>query len=299
MFCSELRWSVYHCRTQVDCIARGYECKKDAQNKRCYFEPKARHAILEREIECSYDNLVYRQLRDRGRSMQYDNTLLITGANRGIGLEYVRQYAAEGWHVIACCRAPEQADALQLLAKQHANIEVCALDVADFDQIEALGRKLVDQPIQLLINNAGIYPESSFRSIDYAKWVDAFKVNTMSTMKLAEVFIPQLVKAGNAKLVAMTSKMGSIDDNTSGGEYLYRSSKTALNMVMKSLSLDLNKYGVSVAVLHPGWVRTDMGGPNGLIDAETSVQGLRKVIGTLSLDNSGEFYAYDGKEIAW
>jgi NAD(P)-dependent dehydrogenase (short-subunit alcohol dehydrogenase family) len=231
--------------------------------------------------------------------MGSENTLLITGANRGIGLEYVRQYAAEGWRVIACCRSPDNARALQQLAKSHSNVEVCALDVADFDQIEALGRKLRDLPIQLLINNAGIYPDSTFRSIDYAKWMDAFKVNTMSTLKLAEVFIPQLVKAGNAKLVAMTSKMGSIDDNTSGGEYLYRSSKTALNMVMKSLSVDLNKYGVSVAVLHPGWVKTDMGGPNGLIDTQTSVQGLRKVIAFLSLNNSGKFYAYDGKEIAW
>lgn len=231
--------------------------------------------------------------------MQYDNTLFITGANRGIGLEYVKQYAQEGWRVLASCRNPADASALQALANKHANIELHAIDIANFDQIEALGRKLIDQPIQLLINNAGIYPESSFRTIDYAKWMEAFKVNAMSTLKLAEVFIPHLVKAGNAKLVAMTSKMGSIDDNTSGGEYIYRSSKTALNMVMKSLSIDLNKYGVSVAVLHPGWVRTDMGGPNGLIDAETSVQGLRKVIGMLSLDNSGKFYAYDGKEIAW
>jgi NAD(P)-dependent dehydrogenase (short-subunit alcohol dehydrogenase family) len=231
--------------------------------------------------------------------MGSENTLLITGANRGIGLEYVRQYAEEGWHVIACCRSPDDAHALQQLAKNHTYVKVCALDVANFDQIEALGRKLIDLPIQLLINNAGIYPEGTFRSIDYGDWMEAFKVNTMSTLKLPEVFIPQLVKAGNAKLVAMTSKMGSIEDNTSGGEYLYRSSKTALNMVMKSLSIDLNKYGVSVAVLHPGWVKTDMGGPNGLIDTQTSVQGLRKVIAFLSLNNSGKFYAYDGKEIPW
>lgn len=231
--------------------------------------------------------------------MQFDHSVLITGANRGIGLEYVQQYAQEGWHVIACCRSLVHAEGLQMLAKTHPNIQLELLDVADFDQIEALGRKLIDQPIHLLINNAGIYPDSSFRDIDYAKWMDAFKVNTMSTLKLAEVFIPQLVKAGNAKLVAMTSKMGSIEDNTSGGGYIYRSSKTALNMVMKSLAIDLNKYGVSVAVLHPGWVRTDMGGPNGLIDAQTSVQGLRQVIGMLTLDSSGKFYAYDGKEIAW
>jgi NAD(P)-dependent dehydrogenase (short-subunit alcohol dehydrogenase family) len=231
--------------------------------------------------------------------MRSENTLLITGANRGIGLEYVRQYAEEGWRVIACCRNPDKASALHEVAHKHANVEICQLEVADFDQIETLGRKLIDQPIHLLINNAGIYPESTFRSVDYAKWMDAFKVNTMSSLKLAEVFIPHLVKAGNAKLVAMTSKMGSIDDNTSGGEYLYRTSKTALNMVMKSLSVDLNKYGVSVATLHPGWVKTDMGGPNGLIDAETSVLGLRKVIAQLSLNNSGKFYAFDGKEIPW
>jgi len=226
-------------------------------------------------------------------------TLLITGANRGIGLEYVRQYADDGWRVIACCRQPEQAGALQRLAAGNQQIEIHHLDVGDFDQIEALGRTLADQSIQLLINNAGIYPESSFRHVDYAQWMQAFKINTMSTLKLAEVFVPHLVKAGNAKLVAMTSKMGSIDDNTSGGEYLYRSSKTALNMVMKSLSHDLNKYGISVASLHPGWVRTDMGGPNGLIDTEISVSGLRKVIANLSLNRSGKFFAYDGKEIAW
>jgi NAD(P)-dependent dehydrogenase (short-subunit alcohol dehydrogenase family) len=231
--------------------------------------------------------------------MSNANTLLITGANRGIGLEYVRQYAEDGWRVIACCRTPEKASALNRLVSQYSNLEICKLDVADFEQIELLARKLVDQPIDLLINNAGVYPESGFRSIDYAQWMDAFKVNTMSSLKLAEAFIPHLVKAGNAKLVAMTSKMGSIDDNTSGGEYLYRTSKAALNMVLKSLSVDLTKYGVSVAALHPGWVKTDMGGPNGLIDAETSVHGLRKVIAMLSLNNSGKFYAFDGKEIPW
>lgn len=231
--------------------------------------------------------------------MSQQPTLLITGANRGIGLEYVRQYADDGWRVIACCRVPQQATELQRLAQGRTQIEIHALDVGDFDQIDALGRTLADQSIQLLINNAGVYPPSTFRQIDYTQWMQAFKINTMSTLKLAEVFVPHLVQAGNAKLVAMTSKMGSIDDNTSGGEYLYRSSKTALNMVIKSLSHDLNKYGISVAALHPGWVRTDMGGPNGLIDAETSVRGLRKVIANLSLNHSGKFIAYDGKEIGW
>lgn len=226
-------------------------------------------------------------------------TLLITGANRGIGLEYVKQYAKDGWHVIACCREPADADALNMLVTEHSDVEVHALDVADFEQIDALARKLQDQAIDLLINNAGVYPPGSFRAMNYQAWERAFKINTMSTLKLAEAFLPNLVKAGNAKLVAMTSKMGSIDDNTSGGEYAYRSSKTALNMVVKSLSIDLSKYGIAVAALHPGWVRTDMGGPNGLIDTATSVAGLRQVIQRLDLAHSGQFTAYDGKSIAW
>jgi NAD(P)-dependent dehydrogenase (short-subunit alcohol dehydrogenase family) len=225
--------------------------------------------------------------------------VLITGANRGLGLEYVKQYAEAGDSVIACCRDPHQADALKAVAQQYPSVTVCSLNVADFEQIEALTQQLADTPIHLLINNAGVYPESAWRNTDYDAWVDAFKVNTMSTLKLVEAFLPQLVSAGNAKVVAMTSKMGSIDDNTSGGEYIYRTSKTALNMLVKSLSHDLKKYGVAVAALHPGWVRTDMGGPNGLIDPATSVSGLRKVIASLNTENTGMFKAYDGKSIAW
>jgi NAD(P)-dependent dehydrogenase (short-subunit alcohol dehydrogenase family) len=227
------------------------------------------------------------------------STLFITGANRGIGLEYVKQYAQAGWHVLACCRDPANASALNQLANQYPAVEVYALDVADFEQIDALARKLHDQAIHVLINNAGVYPPGAFKAMNYQAWERAFKINTMSTLKLAEAFLPNLVKAGHAKLIAMTSKMGSIDDNTSGGEYAYRSSKTALNMVVKSLSIDLSKYGISVAALHPGWVRTDMGGPNGLIDTATSVAGLRHVIQRLDLDHSGQFTAYDGKPIAW
>ncbi|MDX1914810.1 MAG: SDR family oxidoreductase [Methylophilus sp.] len=228
-----------------------------------------------------------------------NHTLFITGANRGIGLEYVKQYAEAGWKVFACCRNPDQADALNALASKHSQVSVHALDVGDFVQIESLARALAAQEIHLLINNAGVYPSSHFKAVDYDAWASAFKINTMSTLKLAEVFIPHLVKAGNAKLLAMTSKMGSIDDNTSGGEYIYRSSKTALNMVVKSLAIDLQKYGVLVAALHPGWVRTDMGGPNALIDVSTSVKGLRRVIEQLTLEESGKMIGYDGKVVNW
>lgn len=227
------------------------------------------------------------------------NTLLITGANRGIGLEYVKQYAEAGWTVLATCRTVPNALELLKLAQQHSNMQVVELDVANFSQIDTLAEQMAGTSIDLLINNAGVYPSSSFNHIDYDAWYQAFITNTMSTAKLAEAFAPNLSKAGNAKLVAMTSKMGSIDDNGSGGSYAYRSTKTALNMVVKSLSVDLAPSDISVVVLHPGWVRTDMGGPNGLIDVTTSVAGLRKVIGGLSLAQTGQFFAYDGKKIPW
>jgi len=225
--------------------------------------------------------------------------VLITGANRGIGLEFAKQYADDGWNVLACCREPLSANALQALANTHRNVRVFALDVANFAQIDALASQLKDEDIDVLINNAGVYSHSTFGKTDYDEWVKAFKINTMASLKMAEAFVQHITKSQLKKIVTITSKMGSIDDNTSGESYIYRTSKTALNMVMKSLSIDLKPYGVSVVTLHPGWVQTNMGGPNALINTQTSVSGLRKVIGNLSLSNTGKFIAYDGKEIAW
>lgn len=226
-------------------------------------------------------------------------TIFITGANRGIGLEYVKQYALEGHQVYATVRDPAQAPALQQLAAAHANVQVLALDVADVAAIRDLAARLSAITVDILISNAGTYPESRFGKTDPQAWLHAFQVNTLTTYYLAEAFLPQLRRANQAKLIAMTSKMGSIEDNGSGGEYIYRSSKTALNMVVKSLALDLREFNIAVAALHPGWVRTDMGGPNGLIDTETSVRGLRLVIDHLSCAQSGSFIAYDGKAIPW
>lgn len=226
-------------------------------------------------------------------------TVLITGTSRGLGLEFTKQYAEDGWHVIACCRDPERALALQGLAKTHANIQLVDLDVADFAQIDAAALRLKEVPIDLLINNAGVYPESSLIDTDFQDWATAFKINSMAPFKMTQAFLPNLVAGKVKKVATLTSKMGSIDDNTSGGEYIYRTSKVAVNMVMKSLSLDLASRGIAVGILHPGWVITDMGGPNGLIDAKTSVTGLRRVIDNLTLENSGKFIAYDGKEITW
>ena len=225
--------------------------------------------------------------------------VLITGANRGLGLEFAKQYAADGWNVLACCRNPDGASALQALANAHSNIQILDLDVADFNQIDALALQLNNKPIDVLINNAGVYPESTFGDTNYNEWAQAFKINAMATLKMAEAFVQHITKSQLKKIATLTSKMGSIDDNTSGESYIYRSSKTAVNMVMKNLSIDLKPYGISVVTLHPGWVQTDMGGPNGLINAQTSVAGLRSVIDHLNLESTGQFIAFDGKAIAW
>ena len=225
--------------------------------------------------------------------------VLITGANRGLGLEFAKQYAADGWNVLACCRKPDTAIALHALAEKHNNIKLLALDVADFKQIDALALQLKNQAIDVLINNAGVYPDSAFGDTNYDDWAQAFKINTMASLKMAEAFVQHVAKSKLKKMATLSSKMGSVDDNTSGASYSYRSSKTAVNMVMKSVSIDLKPYGISVVTLHPGWVQTDMGGPNSLISAQTSVTGLRNVIENLSLKNTGEFIAFDSKNIAW
>jgi NAD(P)-dependent dehydrogenase (short-subunit alcohol dehydrogenase family) len=229
--------------------------------------------------------------------------LLITGANRGIGLEFAKQYAEAGWRIFACCRNPDKADALKQLALQHtSSLSMHTLDVAKFDQIEKLAIELANQKIDLLLNNAGIYPDTGnigFGTTDYEVWINAFRVNSMAPLKITETFVSQVASSQQKKVVSITSKMGSISDNTSGGSYLYRSSKTALNMVVKNLSIDLTPRGIITAVLHPGWVQTDMGGPNALITVQQSVTGMRRVIEQLTLTNSGKFYDYEGKEIPW
>ena len=225
--------------------------------------------------------------------------VLITGANRGLGLEFAKQYATDGWGVLACCRDPQTASALQALANAHTNVQILALDVGNFNQIDTLALQLKNQAIDVLINNAGVYPHSTFGDTNYDDWAEAFKINAMALLKMAEAFVQHVSKSQLKKIAVLTSKMGSIDDNTSGESYSYRSSKTAVNMVMKSLSIDLKPYGISVVTLHPGWVQTDMGGPNGLISAQTSVTGLRNVIDGLSLQTTGRFIAYDGKAIGW
>ncbi|MFZ2540270.1 MAG: SDR family oxidoreductase [Gallionella sp.] len=230
-------------------------------------------------------------------------TTLITGASRGVGLEFSRQYAADGWQVLACCRHPEKSDALnKLVARYPELVKIYLLDVTDYMQIERLAQVLADYAVDLLINNAGIYPDSDkngFGHTDYAEWVQTFRVNTMAPLKMAETFATQIARSKRKTIVTITSKMGSVMDNSGGGSYLYRSSKAAVNMVVKSLAIDLKPLGITAVVFHPGWVQTDMGGPNAMIPAEQSVSCMRQEISRLTLADSGKFFAYDGQMIPW
>ncbi len=229
-------------------------------------------------------------------------TLLITGANRGLGLEFTKQYLADGWKVIACARHPEKSEELQKLKQAHPSLlELTSLDVTDLSAIEALGQKFKQTPIDLLISNAGIYggDRQEFGSIDYLAWQEIFKTNTLASMKLAESFLDSIQLGQKKCFMAITSKMGSIADNTSGGYYLYRSSKAALNMVIKSLSVDWQPYGITCLVLHPGWVQTDMGGAQAPLKPTQSVKGMIQVLSKVSLADTGRFLDFQGKEILW
>ncbi len=230
-------------------------------------------------------------------------TVLITGVNRGIGLEFSRQLAEDGWCVLACSRDLEKSDALNKLAAEYPErITLYALDVADHGQIKKLSQTLANKPIDLLINNAGVFPdinERSFGQTDYDAWAYAFLVNTMAPLKMAEAFITQIAQSNRKTIVTITSKMGSVADNGRGGSYIYRSSKSAVNMVVKSIAIDLKSNGIISVLLHPGWVRTDMGGPSGLISVEQSVSGMLSVIREVTSIDSGKFIAYDGQIIPW
>jgi len=229
-------------------------------------------------------------------------TVLITGANRGLGLEFTRQYANAGWRVIAACRQPAAATELAALAALFSAVHIEALDVADFAQIDALSAKLADERIDVLLNNAGVYLEKSgqgFGQLDYAAWATTLAINTLAPLKVAEAFVSQLERGEGKLIAAVSSLMGSLADNTSGGSYLYRSSKSALNSAMKSLAIDLRPRGIGVLILHPGWVKTDMGGKNALIEVEESVSGMRQVLDAFTMDQSGSFVRYDGELAPW
>ncbi|EWH11924.1 short-chain dehydrogenase/reductase SDR [Catenovulum agarivorans DS-2] len=230
-------------------------------------------------------------------------TVLITGANRGIGLQFTKQYAEAGYTVFATTRTPLESAELNALANKLGNIKVLSLDITDEKQIAGIKSMLNGQAIDILIANAGYYgpkdETSQFGQLDQVEWLKTLHINTIAPLKFAEALIDNLLLGNERKIAFLSSKMGSMTDNGSGGSYIYRSSKAALNAATKSLAIDLAEYDVKVVALHPGWVLTDMGGPNALINSETSVKGMRSVINKLTEKTSGSFVAYDGQPIPW
>ena len=199
---------------------------------------------------------------------------LITGANRGLGLEFARQYLANGWRVYGACRNPSSASELSRLADTcDHKIRVIGLDVTDLASVKSAAARLDGQAIDLLLNNAGVGGPrgQTIGNIDYVAWEKVLDVNTMGPMRISEAFVDHVARSKRKLIVTLTSGMGSIADNTSGGSFAYRSSKAAVNMVMRSLAIDLAPRGITCVVVNPGWVQTDMGGPNANLTPAESI----------------------------
>jgi NAD(P)-dependent dehydrogenase (short-subunit alcohol dehydrogenase family) len=230
------------------------------------------------------------------------NTVLITGAGRGIGLEFARQYAEDGWQVHAGARSPENAPGLLRLAAEHrGRVQVHPLDVTDSRHIVALAAAMAGTPLDLLVNNAGVYggDRQGFGQTDEKVWLDCLRTNVIAPMKLMESFAGHLAAAQRPVIANLSSKMGSMADNGSGGAYVYRSSKAALNAVVVSAAIDLAPRRIIAVALHPGWVQTEMGGPQAEIPARESVARMRAILAGLGPADAGRFIDIDGSDIPW
>jgi len=225
---------------------------------------------------------------------------LITGTNRGIGLELVKQTLAQGHEVIATCRDPGAAEALKALMAA-GGLRILPLDLGDTASRASLVDSLQGEPIDVLINNAGLYGprDAVLGSLEESDWAQVMLVDVIAPVLLTQSLLPNLRQGSARRLAFISSKMGSIADNGSGGSYIYRTAKTALNQAVKCLSIDMQPEQFIVLSLHPGWVLTDMGGPAALIDTQTSVQGLLQIIQEARPVDNGSFIAYDGKRIPW
>jgi NAD(P)-dependent dehydrogenase (short-subunit alcohol dehydrogenase family) len=240
-------------------------------------------------------------------------TVLITGASRGIGFEFARQYAADKWNVIACCRAPGKAEELQALATAKPTVHIEKLDVTDDENIAALAEKLKDTVLDLLINGAGIFSGAgphvnalsndktqSFGSIDSNAWMQVLRTDAVAPIMVSEAFQKNLSLSAKGKLVMISSRMGSIASISRPGDIASRTSKAALNAATKSVSVSLQKQGTIVVCFHPGWVQTDMGGKKEAdLTPNQSVSAMRQTISSLKPENSGQFLNYDGQVVPW
>jgi NAD(P)-dependent dehydrogenase (short-subunit alcohol dehydrogenase family) len=227
-------------------------------------------------------------------------SIMITSANRGLGLEFARQYAPDGWRIFAACRNPHVAHDLHKLARTHA-VTILPMDVTDHASIRRAAAGLNDEPIDVLLNSAGIIgkPAQRIGNIDYESFEQVLNVNTIGPLRVTEAFIEHIARSERKLIVTITSGLGSIADNTSGGSIAYRTSKAAVNMSMRSAAIDLAPRGIACVLVNPGWVKTDMGGPNAPLTPYESVTALKCLIATFGLAHSGRFFHYDGGEYPW
>jgi NAD(P)-dependent dehydrogenase (short-subunit alcohol dehydrogenase family) len=228
--------------------------------------------------------------------------VLITGANRGIGLEFTRQYAAAGWRVFATCRHPAEAGVLQDIARR-GNVTVHRLDVTRVEDCHDIAWELRGTPLDILLNNAGIYLEWRYHgpelgAIRYDDWLRTMEVNTFGAVRLTETLFPNIRDSERRMIVTITSHMGSIADIHTPGSYYYRSSKAALNAAMQGLAEALKPHHITVLLLHPGGVKTRMGPSDG-IAPEASVRGMRNIIDSIDLADTGRFLRFDGTPMPW
>jgi NAD(P)-dependent dehydrogenase (short-subunit alcohol dehydrogenase family) len=229
-------------------------------------------------------------------------TVLITGANRGIGLEHARRYAERGARVFATARIPEDADALAALAKRHGGqVEVLRYDASEADAAAGLRNRIGTEPLDLMFANAGAMGtrRQSFGDVDADAALALIRVNALAPLNLAEALADNVAASARKIMAFQTSLMGSIADNGSGGAYAYRLSKAALNMVGKGVANDLRGRGVIAVLMHPGWVRTRMGGQGGKVSVEECVEGQQRILEALTPEQSGRFFNYDGHELPW
>ena len=229
--------------------------------------------------------------------------VLVTGSNRGLGIEWVRQYADEGWRVFATCRHPSEANELNELAAKHEAITIHRMDVTRQDEISALARELLNESIDVLINNAGVYLEkydgTNLEKFRFDDWELTLRVNTLGCLRVTSALKEMVARSERRLVVAISSHMGSITEIKDADSYYYRSSKAALNAAMKGLSLELKPRGMGVLILHPGWNNTRMGGRDAPFRPIDTVSGMRQVIEGFSLENTGQFLRFDGVEIPW
>ena len=222
-------------------------------------------------------------------------TIMITGASRGLGLEFARQFYNEGCRVIATCRNPKDANALNAIG----DIDVHALDVTNEKNVATLADKLRGENIDILINNAGVIGQrDGFGKLDYDIWAETMDTNVFGPMRVAEAFRDNVMNSEKKQMIFITSRMGSITEAVPNA-YVYRSSKAALNMAVKCLSGELAEQGLIAVLFHPGHVQTDMGGQAAPVTPQKSIEGMKNQIVGLTRDDNGRFLSYDGHQIPW